>query len=88
MFLLKVFCRIPIVMRKFFKQQFRCGFKDGYMIVNERKMPEVIVFLILLLTCASLCQCTNWQGAEFRIGIGQYNGANETKTYTKEVEKK
>lgn len=43
---------------------------------------------IWLMMLYAMTGCTNWQGAEFRIGIGQYNGANETKTYTKEVEKK
>lgn len=57
-------------------------------VVNEKRAPEVVFLLLLLLICAGLCKCTNWQGAEFRIGFGSYNGASETKTYTKEVEKK
>lgn len=43
------------------------------------------IWLVLLQYVTA---CTNWQGMEFRIGVGQYNGANETKTFTKEVEKK
>jgi hypothetical protein len=43
------------------------------------------IWLVLLQYVTA---CTNWQGMEFRIGVGQYNGAQETKTFTKEVEKK
>ena len=58
---------------------------------QERK--ESFISMIFWAACCVylvhiLMGCTNWQGAEFRIGIGQYNGANETKTFVKEVEKK
>lgn len=58
---------------------------------DDRKQSFcVMVFwcVVWLLLLQYVTGCANWQGAEFRIGFGSYNGASETKTYTKEVEKK
>lgn len=43
--------------------------------------------LISLMIWAGVYLSACSQGMEFRIGFGQYNGANETRTYT-EKEKK
>lgn len=55
-------------------------------VVNEENAIEIILFLLLMFIALTLCNCSNWQGAEFRIGIGSYNGANETRTYQAEKE--
>ena len=52
--------------------------------IKVKQLACVVLALYLL----SLTGCANWQGAEFRIGIGSYNGATETKTYTKDIESK
>lgn len=44
-------------------------------------MKELMMLLgIALLLALSACA----QGFEFKIGVGQYNGASETRTYTPE----
>lgn len=48
----------------------------------DKLVPFVLLLVALVMAC-HLTGCANWQGAEFRIGIGSYNGASETKTYTK-----
>lgn len=46
--------------------------------------------LILALTFWAVIYlngCANWQGIDFHVGVGSYNGAQETKSYTPEKEK-
>jgi hypothetical protein len=42
------------------------------------------IWLMMLYCLMYSTGCSNWQGMEFRVGVGQYNGAQETKTFTKE----
>ncbi len=44
---------------------------------------KLVISLVVVCWSVFMTGCANWQGAEFRIGIGSYNGASETKTYTK-----
>lgn len=53
--------------------------------INEENFISVVLFLLVICLMGVTQGCSNWQGAEFRIGIGSYNGASETKTYTKET---
>jgi len=55
---------------------------------QERKESfiQMVFWAAIWLTLLSyLTGCSNWQGMEFKIGVGQYNGANETKTFTRDT---
>lgn len=53
--------------------------------INEQNFIEVIMLLLGICLIGVTQGCTNWQGMEFKVGIGQYNGAQETKTFTRET---
>lgn len=44
-----------------------------------------MVKIIIVIGTLLLTGCSNWQGMEIKFGIGQYNGAEEKKTFTKDV---
>lgn len=50
-----------------------------------RKLIRCALGCVLVL---SMTNCGNWQGVDLHLGIGTYNGAKETKTYTAEKDKK
>jgi len=52
------------------------------------KTAQTLFFCsIALAILVELTGCSNWQGFEVRAGIGSYNGAHETRTFTKEGKK-
>lgn len=56
--------------------------------IRNGMLSATIFWGAIILMIVSFTRCTNWQGMEFRIGVGQYNGAQETKTFTREDGKK
>lgn len=49
---------------------------------------NALMIMVIAVCTLYLTGCANWQGMEFRVGVGNYNGAEETRTYTKDTEER
>lgn len=56
---------------------------------REKDAVQALFWLVIMLVLLnSLTACGSWQGMEFKVGIGNYNSAQETKSFVKEGDKK